>query len=58
MAKESLVHRVCKEDNSLASSGLQVNLVETLGTGDWSNEPSPKDEGAMKDVEAGDTCKE
>jgi hypothetical protein len=58
VAKESLVHRVCKEDKSLASSGLQVNLVETLGTGDWSNEPSPKDEGAMKDVEAGDTCKE
>ena len=35
-----------------------MNLVETLSTGDWSNEPSPKDEGAMKDVEAGDTCKE
>ena len=31
VAKESLVHRVCKEDKSLASSGLQVGLIETLG---------------------------
>ncbi|CAL1172253.1 unnamed protein product [Cladocopium goreaui] len=30
VAKESLVHRVCKEDKSLASSGLQVNLVENI----------------------------
>ena len=31
VAKESLVHRVCKMDKSLASSGIQVDLVETLG---------------------------
>ena len=31
MAKESLVQRVCKEDKSLASSGIQVDLIEKLG---------------------------
>ena len=31
MAKESLVRRVCNEDKSLASSGIQVALVEKLG---------------------------
>ena len=31
MAKESLVRRVCNEDKSLASSGIQVTLVEKLG---------------------------
>jgi hypothetical protein len=30
VAKESLVHRVCKMDKSLASSGIQVDLVEIL----------------------------
>ncbi|CAK8991445.1 unnamed protein product [Durusdinium trenchii] len=30
VAKESLVHRVCKEDKSLASSGLQVGLIENI----------------------------
>ena len=31
VAKESLVQRVCKEDKSLASSGIQVDLIEKLG---------------------------
>lgn len=31
-SRESLVHRVCKQDKSLASSGIQVSLVENLGS--------------------------
>lgn len=30
VSKESLVHRVCKMDKSLESSGIQVALMETL----------------------------
>eukprot|EP00434_Breviolum_minutum_P039498 symbB.v1.2.035078.t1/scaffold4537.1/size38323/1 len=30
VAKESLVQRVCKEDKSLASSGIQVDLIENI----------------------------
>ena len=31
LSKESLVHRVCNLDKSLASSGIQVDLIEKLG---------------------------
>ena len=33
VAKESLVHRVCKMDKSLESSGIQVDLIESLSSG-------------------------